>query len=154
MTFTAFIPGHTPGKARPRVTRKGTFMPHPYERWMKRACLRAKAAHALDGATTITTPVAISIVVTVWAPERRPAKTAPARPLWHKPTATKKVFPWIGTRGDADNVAGSVLDALVKARVIDDDRLVGKLEITLLATHDPELVGASVTVCPLIGGEE
>ena len=32
--FTAFIPGATPGKARPRVTKNGTFMPKAYRDWM------------------------------------------------------------------------------------------------------------------------
>lgn len=46
---------------------------------------------------------------------------------WREPPVEKFklsiVFGAIGQRGDLDNLAGAVLDALVQARVIKDDRL-------------------------------
>jgi Holliday junction resolvase RusA-like endonuclease len=50
---------------------------------------------------------------------------------------------------DADNAAGSVLDALVKGGALVDDTLVSRLEVSLHASHDPDWVGAHVTIYAL-----
>ncbi len=150
LLFFAFIPGKTPGKARPRVTRNGTHLPKPYQQWMaaaanRLACLGTHYGGHPPGALTI--PVRLTVQIILPAPKRKPAKTSTARrSLWYSSKERpSEPFPWMG-KPDVDNAAGSVLDALVKAGVLADDTLVSRLDASMWASHDPEQVGACVEI--------
>jgi Holliday junction resolvase RusA-like endonuclease len=78
------------GKARPRVTHNGTYMPPEYQRWMSAAVLQLRKQW--DQRPTLDTVDCLTVYL--WGREKR---------------------------GDVDNLAGSVLDALVKAKVLAND---------------------------------
>ena len=140
------LTGAIPGKARPRVTSRGTHMPRAYRQW--------QAAALAELATQRPVPVSGVAVVRVDlvypAPKNRPARSHPARAWWVPYSEQCTPFHWPG-KPDIDNAAGSVLDVLTRAGVIEDDRLVVALAVTRRASHHAEDVGAVVTVC---GGEE
>jgi Holliday junction resolvase RusA-like endonuclease len=141
--YIAFIPGLTPGKARPRVTIHGTHMPPRYSQWMSSSMaplIKANSRHI-----TITCPVHVAIEVILPAPLRRP-RSAARRGLYRTPSeADGEPFRWVG-KPDVDNAAGSVLDALVRAGVLADDTLVSMLSASLWATHNPAHVGATIEI--------
>lgn len=161
--FSAFLPGKTPGKARPVVTRGGssTYMPAPYMRWMQGARLVLAGEWARQGGdgfrrlggrgmVAINEPLTCVLSVVQGAPKTRPRSGSWYRELWKTPADSRdRPFPWVGTRGDADNIAGSILDALTAARVIRDDAIIGSLTVTLYATHRPAMIGALVDLAPL-----
>ena len=150
LLYLGIISGVVPGKARPRVTRRGTFMPPAYQRWQRSA--QAALRSSMSRRAPFLEPLGCRLVVVLPAPKKRPSRGSAHRQLWRAPGG--EPFPWIGTRGDADNIAGSVLDALTGAGVIEDDRLVGELMIQLMASHRAEDIGASIALyrlatCPL-----
>ena len=49
--FSAFIPGKTPGKPRPRVTSRGTYLPRAYQQWTTRAVFAVRSARVILGAS-------------------------------------------------------------------------------------------------------
>lgn len=90
---------------RPRVSRWGTFYPKPYAIW-KKAAMELLAASGL------------------------PKFTGPVR-LWldclcTRPKTTKLALP----RGDVDNYAKAVMDAMTSAGVWDDDGQVEALHVS------------------------
>jgi Holliday junction resolvase RusA-like endonuclease len=92
-------------KARPRVTANGTFMPPRYREW-KRDAITALTLQAIEmHLGQPLTHAAVSITLVGKHPRR----------------------------GDLDNIAGSVLDALVQSGVLKDDSLsvVSSLAIAL-----------------------
>ncbi|WP_052056148.1 RusA family crossover junction endodeoxyribonuclease [Myxosarcina sp. GI1] len=77
-------------KARPRVTRQGTFLPQKYRDWKEGAI-----AELLSQRTRYKSLEEVTISIKLY-----------------------------GTcRGDLDNIAGAILDALVQAGIIKDDRV-------------------------------
>jgi Holliday junction resolvase RusA-like endonuclease len=145
--FALFLPGKTPGKARPRVTSRGTYMPRAYRLWVKSAVSVVQSMRAASVHAVIDCAVTVHVVVVLPAPRNRPAKTSVTRrALWKPPGG--EPFPWIG-KPDADNAAGSVLDALVHGGALVDDTLVSRLHVSLHASHDPARVGAHVTISAL-----
>lgn len=99
MTYqSAVVPMEPFGKARPRVTRGGTYMPREY--------IRARDALRLAfGPVTVEPP---------WALRVTAFRAMPAS--WSKRKRDEMNAAWCTTRPDADNVAGAVMDAL-----FDDD---------------------------------
>lgn len=149
--FAAFIPGKTPGKPRPRVTSRGTYLPRAYQQWTTRAVFAVRSARVTSARdlAVIDHAVAVHVSVVLPAPKSRPAKPSTARrALWMPPADGGEPFAWMG-KPDADNAAGSVLDALVKGGALVDDTLVSRLEVSLHASHDPARVGAHVTIYAL-----
>lgn len=86
-----YLPFATVPKARPRVTKNGTFLPARYRAWR----LRAEGEFTVQ-AQQMATPI--------------------------KRANIEIVLGGAG-RGDIDNIAGAILDALVGAKVLLDDRL-------------------------------
>lgn len=78
------------GKARPRVTSRGTFMPQPYQQWQRTA--QALLRDQWEGRSPLEAVEWITVQ-----------------------------FRCPSGRTDLDNAIGSVLDALVQARVLRDD---------------------------------
>lgn len=83
------IPIKAMGKARPRVTRHGTFMPKEYEEW--KADFR-RMFGSVDAAGLVRLEIAV----------------------WRKlPKRTKhRESDWCMAGPDADNIAGAIMDAL------------------------------------------
>lgn len=88
------IPMPAFGKARPRVTVKGTFMPESYQQ--SRRTLRA-----LFGTVTVEPPW----IVRVTAVRRMPSS-------WSRKKRDETDGMWCLTKPDIDNILGGVLDAL------------------------------------------
>lgn len=89
--ITLLLPGEVVPKARPRITRNGSYMPQRYRCWKTLAASRLKSQYQggpIAGA-------AVSITLTGKHPRR----------------------------GDADNIGGSILDALVQAGILRNDNL-------------------------------
>lgn len=84
------LTGAVVAKARPRVTRQGTFLPQKYRDWKEEAI-----AELLSQRTRYKSLEEVTISIELY-----------------------------GTcRGDLDNIAGAILDALVRAEIIKDDRV-------------------------------
>lgn len=96
-------------KARPRVTRRGTFLPQRYRDW------KQQAIAALVSQKTISEPL-------------------------EKVTISIELYG--SHRGDLDNIAGAILDALVQSGIILDDRvsLVKALSIRHLDEKDKRAI--------------
>ncbi len=93
MSWSALLPIEPCAKARPRVTRRGTYMPKSYMEWRRRfvaLCNKDDLHRAL-------VPGPLSIIVIVYT------KSGKMRP-------------------DLDNVGAACLDALQDAGVIENDR--------------------------------
>jgi Holliday junction resolvase RusA-like endonuclease len=101
-------------KARARVTRNGTYHPHRYQHW-KRDAITSLTLQAVElGLNEPLSGVAIKI----------------------------QLVGKHSRRGDLDNIAGSVLDALVQAGILKDDSLsvVSGLAIALQWSKEPPIV--------------
>jgi len=126
-------------------------MPRVYQQWTTRAVFAVRSARVSSARdlAVIDHAVAVHVSVVLPAPKSRPAKSSTARrALWMPPADGGEPFAWMG-KPDADNAAGSVLDALVKGGALVDDTLVSRLEVSLHASHDPARVGAHVTIYAL-----
>ena len=103
-------------KARPRVTRHGTFIPKKYRAWKLGAIAEFKRQWGARAA--ITEPVAISISL----------RGKHSR------------------RGDLDNIAGAILDALQDAEVLRNDNSKAVPSLSIRLAHDPAIAPfASIT---------
>ena len=91
---SAVIPLEPFGKARPRVTRGNTYMPHEYVR--ARDTLRL-----LFGPVTVAPPWSLAVTAVRAMP-----------PSWSKRKRAEMDGAWCTSKPDADNVAGAVMDAL------------------------------------------
>tara|TARA_R110000751_G_scaffold74682_1_gene150800 strand:+ start:4934 stop:5386 length:453 start_codon:yes stop_codon:yes gene_type:complete len=114
------IPGAPVGKARPRVTKFGTFMPKPYVAYLKMVALLTQVAMA--GRPPIDRPCSLSIVALKARPATRPA-TCP-KDLWHDGNVLCPVKP------DADNILGSIMDGLEKGGAYTMDSRVCRVAAT------------------------
>lgn len=100
-TMTKTIPMAAFGKARPRVTRNGTFMPKGYE--SKKRALRWQFGPVPDGLVRLS----------VTAVRRMPKN-------WSKNKRAAMHGKYAKPKPDLDNIFGGVMDALFE----DDDRVV------------------------------
>ncbi len=105
MSITLILEGDITPKARPKVTINGTFMPRRYRDWKSAAILSFRSQY--QGQNKAITRTKLVTVLLVGKHNRR---------------------------GDADNIAGAILDALVQADIIANDNLlvVPKLSIELI----------------------
>lgn len=106
--ISIFIPMAPLGKARPRVTKRGTYMPIKYSKWKAEFGMRAKLAWAPFH--PITGPFSMRIIFG---------------------TLTGKM------RSDLDNAFASVADALQDAGLIANDRDCRHLSARLIVTKQP-----------------
>ena len=126
------VPGTPVGAARPRVVRlktgaSHTFMPDGPVRWEHDCVLYARAGIL---GTAYGVPVSVEITAHHARPERLCRKKDPVAP-----------FPAM-CKPDIDNVAKLVLDALVKAGVMDDDTQVVELVARRMYLPHPGACGA------------
>lgn len=121
------FPGLAPAaKARPRVTARGTYMPHDYLRWRSWFAMVARGQWLTDGfrlRPAITVPVAVSITYR---------------------TATGNMRP------DLDNGAGACLDGLQEAKILANDSLVRRLLVEVIKAKKTDC-GITVRIEPLTG---
>lgn len=89
--ITLTLPGEVVPKARPRVTRNGSYMPSRYRCWKTLAISRLKSQYWGDPMENVSVSITLS--------GKHPR------------------------RGDADNISGSILDALVQAGILRNDNL-------------------------------
>ena len=108
-------------KARPRVTRKGTFMPREYQEWRKefgRQLADATSGAQFDGPVAMYVTFhtdAVSITIQPWPSERR-----------------KHV------RADIDNLLGGVLEVCEDIGLITNDRMVHRIYASVADPEVPE----------------
>jgi Holliday junction resolvase RusA-like endonuclease len=120
--ITLFLPGYVVPKARPRVTRKGTFMPTRYREWRNSAEREILDQVRLQGLASVL-PVERATVEILLTGKHRMS-------------------------GDADNILGSYLDALVAVGVLKNDNLLHLPEVCL--KFNPEgILGAVVNISVL-----
>jgi Holliday junction resolvase RusA-like endonuclease len=118
ITISFFVPGEAKGKARPRVTRYGTYTPDP-EGWVALVTAEATARRSsLDNPAEYTGPIAMNLVV-----ERAMPKSWPK-----KKRGAMKGHPCLSTP-DTVNIAAAICDALNHVFYV-DDRQVHSLSIT------------------------
>lgn len=120
--ITFFLPGYVVPKARPRVTRNGTFMPVRYRDWRNYAETEILALIKQQGIENILPMERATIEIYLTGKHRM--------------------------SGDADNILGSFLDALVAVEVLKNDNLSCIPEVSLKFNPDGEL-GAFITITPL-----
>ena len=116
MTQIAVIPIEPFGKARPRVTRGNTYMPHEYTR--ARDTLRL-----MFGPVTVAPP---------WALHVTAVRAMPAS--WSKRRRGEMAGAWCVSKPDADNIVGAVMDAL-----FEDDAAVVEVACRKVWGVSPEL---------------
>ena len=113
---SAVIPLEPFGKARPRVTRGNTYMPHEY--------VRARdALRLMFGPVTVEPP---------WALQVTAVRAMPAS--WSKRKRAAMAGAWCMSKPDADNIAGAVMDAL-----FEDDAAVVAVACRKVWGPSPEL---------------
>lgn len=112
------IPGRVVGKKRPRVTKRGTFMPPDHRRYAALCLALARNAWRRDPADG-----ALTLRVVAWF--ERP------RRLKRKMDRGTGPAPYMGLP-DRDQVPGIPMDALKKAGVYVDDRRITRLEVECL----------------------
>jgi len=112
------------GASRPRAARGGgrVYMPPEHRAWMDAAVTMLREQRQGD---PILTPVCVEVLAYWPLPKARPAWCD--RETWKNRAVTFGVA--YATKPDADNVAKIVLDALVDAGVLADDRLVVELHV-------------------------
>lgn len=93
ISLTLQLSGRIIPKARARVTANGTFLPPRYRQWKQAA--QIEILSQLSGSDVEFPITKAAIYIQLLGPHR----------------------------GDADNICGSVLDALVQAKILQDDRL-------------------------------
>lgn len=113
---SAVIPLEPFGKARPRVTRGNTYMPHEYIR--ARDNLRL-----LFGPVTVPPPWSLSVTA---------VRAMPAS--WSKRRRGEMAGAWCVSKPDADNIVGAVMDAL-----FEDDAAVVEVACRKVWGTSPEL---------------
>tara|TARA_R110000824_G_scaffold222761_2_gene410521 strand:- start:61 stop:483 length:423 start_codon:yes stop_codon:yes gene_type:complete len=98
------VPGAVVGKARPRVTKHGTYMPKKYVAYLK--AVATMTQWAMKGRTPFDRPVVLVVDIYNPRPKRKP-KTCPEE-LW-----SNNAVP-CPTKPDADNGLGSIMDGMEK----------------------------------------
>ncbi len=112
------------GASRPRAARGGgrVYMPPEHRAWMEAAVVMLREQRQGE---PFACPVAVEIVAYWPLPKSRPAWCT--RERWKDRVATLGI-PY-ATKPDADNVGKIVLDAMVEAGLLDDDRFVVQLSV-------------------------
>lgn len=120
--LTVIIPGEPVGKGRPKFTSVGGFgrayTPAKTARWETRAAKTiATAWRALGNTVPVERPVTVKVLAVAERPKRLQRKKDPSGQMWR------------AEKPDADNCAKAALDALQKAGVVSDDKVVVRLEV-------------------------
>lgn len=112
------------GASRPRAARGGgrVYMPPEHRAWMEAAVVMLREQRQGE---PFACPVAVEIVAYWPLPKSRPAWCT--RERWKDRVATLGI-PY-ATKPDADNVGKIVLDAMVEAGLLEDDRFVVQLSV-------------------------
>ena len=112
------------GASRPRAARGGgrVYMPPEHRAWMEAAVVMLREQRQGE---PFACPVAVEIVAFWPLPKSRPAWCT--RERWKDRVATLGI-PY-ATKPDADNVGKIVLDAMVEAGLLEDDRFVVQLSV-------------------------
>jgi len=128
------------GASRPRAARGGgrVYMPPEHRAWMDAAVTMLREQRQGEA---IAGPVAVEIVAIWPLPKTRPAWCD--RERWKQREETLGI-PY-ATKPDADNVGKIVLDALVEAGILEDDRFVVELNISKRAIPDAGRIDIWVT---------
>ena len=96
------VPGEPVGKARPRVTMRGTYMPKKYKDYLKKVSTLTR--FMMKGDQPVNVPVKVTIDTYKSRPKTRPA-TCPKQE-WVEGRVR------CPTKPDADNALGSIMDGL------------------------------------------
>ena len=116
IALNLWLDGRVSPKARPRVSNGHAYLPSTYRKWKHDAVLELLCQLGSRDCLPIAVPVAVEIALT-----------------------------GSSHRGDLDNLAGAVLDALVEASVLTDDRL--SCVPKLVVTHTPNgKCGATIAI--------
>ena len=99
------------------------YMPPEHRAWMEAAVVMLREQRQGE---PFAGPVAVEIVAYWPLPKTRPAWCTKER--WKDRAATLGIS--YATKPDADNVAKIVLDAMVEAGILEDDRFVVQLSIS------------------------
>ena len=112
------------GASRPRAARGGgrVYMPPEHRAWMEAAVVMLREQRQGE---PFACPLAVEIVAYWPLPKTRPAWCT--RERWKDRVATLGIS--YATKPDADNVAKIVLDAMVEAGILEDDRFVVQLSV-------------------------
>lgn len=120
--MNVIIFGEPVGKGRPKFTTIGGFgrayTPAKTATWERRAASTMRAAWG--GAPALDEPTEVVVLAFCKRPQRLCRKKDPDGPLWRM------------SLPDSDNVAKAVLDALQKAGVVSDDKVVVDLRVLSL----------------------
>jgi Holliday junction resolvase RusA-like endonuclease len=100
--FQITVPGDPVGKARPRVTMRGTFMPKKYKAYIKK--VSTVTQYAMRGRQAIDRPIKLTVDTYKSRPKSRPSTCS--KELW---VPERVPCP---TKPDADNALGSIMDGL------------------------------------------
>ena len=120
LILNLWLDGRVSPKARPRVSNGHAYLPSAYRKCDRDAVLELLCQLGSRDCLPIAVPVAVEIALT-----------------------------GSSHRGDLDNLAGAVLDALVEASVLTDDRL--SCVPKLVVTHSPNgKCGASIAITKFI----
>ena len=111
------IPMRVVPKARPRVTKNGTFMPKGYMAWKKEFVTQLKALRV--PANKYAGNVALEVIFDT---DEMWVQLVPINDK--KPKHLKRI--------DIDNAIGAVMDALQDAQIIEDDKQVVQLDVSYL----------------------
>ena len=128
------------GASRPRAARGGgrVYMPPEHRAWMDAAVTMLREQRQGEA---IAGPVSVEIVAVWPMPKARPAWCD--RERWKRRDETLGI-PY-ATKPDADNVSKIVLDALVEAGILEDDRFVVDLNMSKRAVPDVGRIDVWVT---------
>jgi len=112
------------GASRPRAARGGgrVYMPPEHRAWMEAAVVMLREQRQGE---PFACPLVVEIVAYWPLPKARPAWCT--RERWKDRVATLGI-PY-ATKPDADNVGKIVLDAMVEAGLLEDDRFVVQLSV-------------------------
>ena len=126
------------GASRHRTSGRRTYMPAEHRAWEDAAVVQLRGQRT-PGDATFTGFVTVSIEA--WMPRPK------ARPDWFPREPWKAGRAWATpTKPDADNIAKIVLDAMVKADVLEDDRFVCELHVHRFMVGKDAPPGVTITV--------
>tara|TARA_R100000008_G_scaffold72266_1_gene50382 strand:- start:3863 stop:4285 length:423 start_codon:yes stop_codon:yes gene_type:complete len=113
------IPGAVVGKARPRVTMHGTFMPKKYKKYVQMVAQVTKLA--MRGAPPLDEPIYLEVDIYKQRPKSRPQGYP--KELW-----TDIANP-CHTKPDIDNAVGAIMDGMEAGGAFTTDSRVWNLKV-------------------------
>ena len=136
VVMTATVPGDPVGKGRPRFnfSTKRAFTPPKTKAWEKKASKAFK--DEWGDRPPLTDLVKVYVISAKERPQRLRRKKDPMTAMWDP------------AKPDGDNILKAAVDALVNARVIDDDNLVVRwiIDKTYIGKHEEPRVIVQVSI--------